>query len=339
MGTVYRTTPGRSPTLASAACRSCIALVVAAGALLFGTVELAAQSEENITYVDAATAGRWLSYLGLFLMVGAVAFVAVARRAFRLEEPSLEQVRARCHTMATRLGLVGALVFLLGAGGRLFGQVLAFVFPGDPVTLADARLMVVETAWGNRWLVQVACGVIAGVGFAVARARPKLGLTTAALGAIAVGVTLPLTGHAMAASWSWLVTLPLQAGHVIGGALWLGSLLVVTVVAFGATAGAEEEARERTIAELIHAFSPLAVAGVMVAVVLGLVLSVSYVGTWSALWTTAYGRVLLIKVFLLGVTGMIGAYNWRRVRPRLGLPGTVRTLQRSARVELLVGAV
>ena len=236
-----RASRGGSPRYRWAACRSRIALAVVAGALLFGgddasatqsSVGLASptfgllhesggepgwQDEEDVSWIDAGTAGRWLTYIAVFLMLGAVAFGPIASRAFRQPESSLDQVRARCGSMAVRLGFIGSLLFLLGASGRLYGQVLAFVFPGDPVSMADVRLMVADTSWGTRWLVQVTCAVVAGVGFVLIRRNPRLGQPLAWLGAVSTAVAVPLTGHAMAASWSWWLTLPLQALHVLGG--------------------------------------------------------------------------------------------------------------------------
>ena len=176
-----------------------------------------------------------------------------------------------------------------------------------------------------------------------------MGGPVAVAGAIATAVTLPLTGHALAASWHWSITLPLQALHVLAGATWLGSLLLLVLVVFGAGsaaaaaaaagAGADAERRERTVADLIAVFSPVAMVGVAGAVVMGTALSVSYVGSWAGLWQTAYGRTLLVKIGLLGLTALLGAYNWRRLRPRLGTPGSAGRLFRSARLELLVGAL
>jgi len=72
---------------------------------------------------------------------------------------------------------------------------------------------------------------------------------------------------------------------------------------------------------------------------MGTVLSVSYVGSWPALWQTTYGRTLMIKIGLLGLTALLGAWNWRKLRPRLGTPGSASRLLQSARLELLVGAL
>lgn len=301
------------------------------------------QDEDSAPLVDAGTLSRWLTYLAIMLMVGSVAFGAITRRAFRRSGTPSDELEAWYRRAGLRWGLIGSVMFLLAAAGRLYAQVVAFLFPGDPLTLADFGTIVFDTGWGERWLIQVGAGLSAAVGFALARRGAPGGGPVAVAGAIATAVTLPLTGHALAASWHWSITLPLQALHVLAGATWLGSLLLLVLVVFGVGAGAgvgaDAERRERTVADLIAVFSPVAMVGVAGAVVMGTVLSVSYVGSWAGLWQTAYGRTLLIKIGLLGLTALLGAYNWRRLRPRLGTPGSAGRLFQSARLELLVGAL
>ena len=343
----------------------CLALVVAAGALLFPGQELYAhpatgmapaaidsptvaadaphtvwlQDDDSAPLIDAGTLSRWLTYLGIMLMVGVVSFGAITRRTFQGRAAARDRLAAAYRRVGLLWGLIGSIQFLLAAVGRLYAQAVAFLFPGDPLTLADVGVIVFDTGWGSKWLVQVAAGLTAAVGFALARRGVRAGGPVAVIGAIATAVTLPLTGHAVAASWHWSITWPLQALHVLAGATWLGSLLLLVLVAFGAEAGSEGEDRERTVADLVTVFSPVALAGVGAAVVMGTVLSVSYVGSWPALWQTTYGRALMVKIGLLGLTALLGAYNWRRLRPRLGTPGSAGRLFQSARLELLVGAL
>jgi copper transport protein len=54
----------------------------------------------------------------------------------------------------------------------------------------------------------------------------------------------------------------------------------------------------------------------------------------SALWTTSYGAALLVKLVLVLIVVMLGAWNWRRVRPSLGDEGSEHTIRRSAGLEL-----
>lgn len=349
--------------------RRCFALALSAGALVFlamgrqpadaaggidpeiiavagtavPTVEFLAaafvsQDQESVA-VDAGTVGRWLSYLAVFVMIGTLAFGPIAARAFRTRDAICTEVHGPAISMSKTLGLAGSILFLIAAGIRLNAQVVSMLFPGDPVTLGEFSTIAFDTTWGTRWLFQVSAALVAGVGFATARLGWRVGGWLGSVGAVTTGVALPLTGHAMAASWHWGITLPLQAGHVLAGAVWLGSLLVLTIVGFRVTADRDDEVREEAVARLIGAFSPVAVAGVLLVVSFGIVLSVSYVGSWAALWQTTYGRTLSIKILLLAGTGLVGAYNWRRLRPQLGMAGSAAKLRFSARVELLLGGI
>jgi putative copper export protein len=57
----------------------------------------------------------------------------------------------------------------------------------------------------------------------------------------------------------------------------------------------------------------------------------------SALWQSAYGQVLLLKLALVTITLTIGAYNFRRVQPRLVNEGGAARLRPSAMLELGFG--
>jgi putative copper export protein len=58
---------------------------------------------------------------------------------------------------------------------------------------------------------------------------------------------------------------------------------------------------------------------------------------FAALWLTAYGQVLLLKLALVATTVVIGAYNFRRVQPQLVQQEGAARLQRSTAIELSVG--
>jgi putative copper export protein len=59
-----------------------------------------------------------------------------------------------------------------------------------------------------------------------------------------------------------------------------------------------------------------------------------HLGDLTMLWSSAYGRVLLLKLGVLAVLGATAAFNWRRVKPRLLDPEGVAILRRSAPLEL-----
>jgi putative copper export protein len=96
------------------------------------------------------------------------------------------------------------------------------------------------------------------------------------------------------------------------------------------------EADATDVTEMVAAFSPVALTGAALAIVAGSLMALAYIGNLPALWGSNYGRALLIKLALLGVTMALGAWNWRRVKPRLGSHQATEHLRRSARAELLV---
>ena len=136
-----------------------------------------------------------------------------------------------------------------------------------------------------------------------------LEITSAALAA-AVLTTLVWAGHAQASGkHAWL--LPVDVAHVIAAGCWPGGLLPLALLL----------ARTRRDADLVPAavtitrrFSRLSVQAVSVLTLSGLLNAVGLVGTFSALWPSAYGRLILCKVALLGGMVGLGAVNRRLVR-------------------------
>ena len=87
---------------------------------------------------------------------------------------------------------------------------------------------------------------------------------------------------------------------------------------------------------MVAAFSPTALAFAAVLGATGALAAWRHLGSWSALASTEYGRVLLLKLALVGLLAGLGAVNWKRVLPRLGLPSATATLRRVARGECAV---
>ena len=101
----------------------------------------------------------------------------------------------------------------------------------------------------------------------------------------------------------------------------------------------EADRRGAAVARLVSAFSPTALMFAGLAALTGVFAAWLHVGFTSALWTSDYGRLLLIKLAILAVVAAIGAYNWRRVKPALGDAAGTKRMQRSATMELGVGVL
>ena len=88
------------------------------------------------------------------------------------------------------------------------------------------------------------------------------------------------------------------------------------------------------VALLVSRFSPLALGAAALLGTTGVITAVRHLKYWSALWTTPYGYVFDVKFALVLCVIALGAWNWRRMTPRLGDEAAAHDLRRSARAEL-----
>jgi putative copper export protein len=282
--------------------------------------------------IDLYAAARALAYLAALTLIGACAFAALVPR-WRRSGDDDRSLAARALSGAWRVAAIAAPVLLVAHFLRAWGQVRSFLDPVEPLSWEAARPILLATAWGRGWLAQVATAAVSVPLAFVAPRRPAIGLALLGTAALAVAGTDPLTGHAVEHPWGAGLGVGLHALHLLGGGLWLGTLFTM----FRAGLGIARDADATDVAEMVAAFSPLALIGAGLAVGAGSLLGVAYIGDFASLWGTTYGRALLIKLCLLGATMGFGAWNWRRVRPRLGSPAATTEMRRSAGLELLIG--
>ena len=282
------------------------------------------------------TIAEWATYLGVLGFIGAY----VARRV--VVRPALASVApepALCHDVDRRLrqaAIASVALTLLAVLFRLYAQTYSVFGLDEPVTLELMRVVGIDSRWGRWWRPQAMAavgGLLAVVWVAV---RPSSGWTVAAVGVLALAVTLPLTGHALAyaphaLSWG------LQILHLLAAGAWIGTL--ATLVWIILALRGRPDAPDPWVAALIERFSPLAILAVSTAIATGGITAVLYVGSLANLTGTLYGRVLLGKTVLVLATGAVGAYNWRRLKPILGTGASTALLLRSGGIELLLAVL
>jgi putative copper resistance protein D len=226
-------------------------------------------------------------------------------------------------------------LFLIATVAKLYLQsrVMAGQLSASP-TPVHALLM--DTGWGRVWRLQFAAGILALFGLVAARRRLHGGWAVAAFAAILIAAGAALSGHAGVAERFRAFAVLDDAVHVVGAAGWLGSLFWVVVMGtiFPLDAG---EGAARRLANLVSAFSPVALWCSALVALSGVASGWLRLGSISALWTSSYGAVLLLKLALVAVAAGIGFYNWRRIRPVLGTDVATARLRRSATMELTVG--
>ena len=295
-----------------------------------------------------ATAGRWLLYCKLTLLVSAAATGLVV---YDRQLPA----------GARPLLLVGAGLAIVGLGARVAAEQAA-------VGASVSDLVASDT---GRNLVWLAAGVLASAtaaGLLAARirrpdrpdqaaivedsqARPSRGIGRGWLAAVgltaaaAMGLQV-LAGHAAAPSALRPVNLVAQWLHLLAAGVWAGGLvwLLAGLLSHSRKPSHPGAAtRDATVDRVtaVRRFSRLALPVVGVLAVTGLNRALDLTGGWSGLTRTGFGRILDLKVLLFAGLLVLAARNRYRLLPALtGPQGRLGALRRSVTAEIgLVAAV
>jgi putative copper export protein/methionine-rich copper-binding protein CopC len=277
---------------------------------------------ESLPYVLV----RWAHFMGLLVVIGAAAFywfVLGGATKAGLATPVAEDsaVRARGVAMIGRL---------LAQWAALRANVV------DPSAMPLGRLLR-DSSWGHAWMLEAGALAVAIIGLHIARraGSPRVGWGIAAIASIVLAVAPALSGHAAVPETA--VPLIADVAHVLSAGSWMGALLVLLVAGLPAARRAPEPARAMT--PLVNAFSSCALASAAILVLTGIAATWRNVESLSALVSSPYGRILLLKLGVLAIAALIGLYNWRRARPALVTSGDDTAIRRAMRAELAAAAV
>lgn len=284
-----------------------------------------------------AVAVRWAWFAALLGMIGAVAFrYGVLPRLDR--DPGLRPVAGRAEAAVWFVALGAAALSVATLFARLWMQVAAL--GGGEAAWDGARLDVLlrDTGWGLAWVLQAIATLAFVIGLFIAKAPHgrAVGWMGAGAGAVLLSAVPALSGHAASVGRLNGVAILSDTVHVLGAGVWMGTLAALLAVGIPAALTAADGAGA-VVASMVRAFSPMALAGAVAVGLTGLISLVFQLDALSDVWSTGYGRALLIKLALLAGVGALGFYNWRRVLPTLGDDAATHRLRRSARAELGLG--
>jgi copper transport protein len=283
---------------------------------------------------------RFVYFAGLLLLVGGVAYrVAVFSPAVSGvdgEPARLMGIRERHRAnqllaASAVLVLAGGWVALTRQGAQVAGVSFweAFDHRGPVASALDA------TRFGRQFGrgIDVTAVFTILVALAYAAAGYDRRLTTAlAVPAAAAGVwalAAPgIAGHAGDPGRGALV-IGLDALHVAAAAVWIGGLAQLVWVTSHATRGLTDGVREQVRTAIASRFSQLAVIAVAVLAASGVARAFWELSSVSQVWTTSYGRVLIVKSVLLVAILAIASRSRR-------LLAQFRWLRRSVAAELAV---
>lgn len=274
---------------------------------------------------------RWAFFVALALLVGTTGL-----RLLVLREPLPVSLSNRLYGLATAGGIatlnVGIAAFVMRADDAL-------QLPFADLLNADLSPIATKTRFGIAFVAMTLgyAAVTALVLLAWILDRPLLLWPAFVLGlGFATGLSLsghqgvepnatPLTGLA-----DWL--------HLVAAMLWVGGLVGLAACVWPLAPGLRRAA--------FLGFSRIATVLVAVLVLAGTYLSITRLPSLSDLWTTTYGKTLLVKIAVVCAALGWGAVHHFVVRPRLERDDAPRGLRRSligestvAILVLLVAAV
>jgi putative copper export protein len=262
-----------------------------------------------------------LGFIAAFLTAGAVGFRLSALRGLGAapapEERDFARVAAR---RAALLGLVGAVISAAMLVQRL------------PGLAARRHLAVVAFVATPPTALQIILLALTLVGFVMAASGLGVGWGLAAVGVLVAPVRSALLGQ---------LDRIVNPVHQLAGGLWIGTLfmLIALGVAPLLRAPLAADRRGALAARMVNGFSPLALTAAAVLATFGVITAWTHLKRLGALWTTPYGYTLTAKLCVVaGVVGL-GAWNWRRQKPRLGSEAGAIALRRSATAELALAGV
>jgi copper transport protein len=216
---------------------------------------------------------------------------------------------------------------LLANLGVLYGQVLTLT--GNNWTAALSIHLLVEQGssgrFGMYWLMRIAVLLLALlVGLLtllwkqrpriVRRVLPLLNLFLASL----LFLALTMSGHAAAVSSNVLpYSVVIDWLHLMAASLWIGGMLYILLIYLPVLNTRPQHERARSLLAVLPHYSILAIAGVLLMAVTGPFTASFHLSSLDQLFTTAYGRTLLVKSALVGALLLTSAYHVLWLRPRM----------------------
>lgn len=255
-----------------------------------------------------ALASKFILMASLALLVGHRLFISLVW-APALKSDSV--VKPAIWDILYHIGLIGVLLSIapgmLSQVGQTIGRELSFPWqPETGRTLTETRL-------GGIWLARLALAMLA-VWLAFGKAS-LLKNWSAFAASLALLFTVTLTSHA---ATEVRPLLPMLGDwlHIFGMTFWLGGL-VYLFTGVRHLQQLQEPLRTKLTSLLTSRFSINAIAFVSLIGLTGFYSAYLRVGSWSALLTSLYGHVLLVKQAFVAGLLTIAAINLLVISPRL----------------------
>ncbi len=274
----------------------------------------------------------WLEFFGVVLAGGVLTFRAlVLAPAARV----LPKEQAPDASPAIWAGVVGAVLALhAGLLGFLVGA-YPIVGRGGLLNFANTQIIPIRTGThlGQAWTLMTFAwlGVLALLVSAWVTPRRREPLLASA-GLLSLGIAFGISWASHPASRGTLALLA-DYVHLVAGAVWVGALLSLAILA-GVTRRLSRPERQELVRSCLLRFSRLAVPTVIALALAGAYVALRELPNASALLNSGYGLTLLVKSIVAISAVAIGAYHHRSVMPQLAAGAPVASIRRTLTLEV-----
>jgi len=180
------------------------------------------------------------------------------------------------------------------------------------VDAGTLQTVLLETQFGHLWACRVGCCLALGILLFVGSHELIVAILS-----FAILASLAAAGHSGAiVANAGLLPIVGDIGHLIAAALWPGGLVPLLVLLLGQYRAVDQSTR-MFVADIVRRFSGLSLVVVGLLAATGLLNTYFIVGSPGALFTTDYGRLLLLKIALFVLMLGLGAWNLLVLKPRL----------------------
>jgi putative copper resistance protein D len=287
---------------------------------------------------------RFLQFAGALSLLGASLFCIYGLNAVvsPLPAPEGRQWPQRILVASALTAAAGTLFWVMASTALFSGK------PTDAIDFRAVWFVFSETRFGRACLWRLGLLLISLAACQYVTRTNNLWRAQVCLGTLILA-TFAWTGHgAMNSGWPGAIHVIGDVVHLWVAGVWFGALVPLGVLIFGAlrTRGSDEAL---AASYALDRFSTIGSAVVVSLVLSGLINSWFLIGAsnWSALFTTAYGVVLMMKLALftviLGLAAMNRCWFAPRLRQELELDRStsapLRALKTSVSIETTLAAL
>ncbi len=257
---------------------------------------------------------RTIQIAASVLLAGLFGFKLVVLAPVALRHKRVDQFQLRFKSSWGRLALVAWLLVIFSALAW-FGFVTASICGAATPLDVDAgtlQTVLLGTQFGHLWACRLGCCLVVGILLFMGSHE-----VVTAFFAFAILASLAAAGHSGAVAGN-VQPLPMigDIGHLMAAALWPGGLVPLLIVLLQQYR-AVDLGSKRFAADVVRRFSAVSLVVVGLLVATGLLNTYFIVGSPGALFTTDYGRLLLLKIALFVLMLGLGAWNLLVLKPRL----------------------